>query len=195
MNVAVIVAHPDDEVIWSGGLILEHPDWNWTVLSLSRRDDPDRCPKFKSVCELLGVRGFITDLDDSSPPRPIDSYREIGDRVKKYLTPASWDICITHGGNGEYGHQRHKQVHAAVLKLADDNILKCRELWTFAYDCGAGALTCCPDPQADIIVELSEAHLCEKRRIVRQVYGYNEESFEVRACISPESFRKWENLG
>jgi LmbE family N-acetylglucosaminyl deacetylase len=29
---AVIVAHPDDEVLWAGGLMLMHPDSNWTVI-------------------------------------------------------------------------------------------------------------------------------------------------------------------
>ncbi|HET6453881.1 MAG TPA: hypothetical protein VFI02_05705, partial [Armatimonadota bacterium] len=55
--------------------------------------------------------------------------------------------------------------------------------------------TCCADPQADIIVELSEEQLSEKRRIVREVYGYDEDSFELCACISPEAFRRWESPG
>jgi hypothetical protein len=36
MKAAIIVAHPDDETIWSGGLILKKPEWQWTVLSLCR---------------------------------------------------------------------------------------------------------------------------------------------------------------
>lgn len=36
MKAAIIVAHPDDEIIWCGGLILKHPEWDRTVLSLSR---------------------------------------------------------------------------------------------------------------------------------------------------------------
>jgi LmbE family N-acetylglucosaminyl deacetylase len=26
-NVAIIVAHPDDETLWAGGTILNHPYW------------------------------------------------------------------------------------------------------------------------------------------------------------------------
>ena len=67
MKAAIIVAHPDDESIWSGGLILQKPDWEWTVLSLCRADDPDRSRKFESVSGLLGFDAFISDVDDSNP--------------------------------------------------------------------------------------------------------------------------------
>ena len=192
MKAAIIVAHPDDEVIWSGGLVLQNPQWDWTVLSLSRADDEDRCPKFYRVCDFLGMKGYISDLDDSSPPKPINRHREIGSRIMEYLTLTPWDLCITHGSNGEYGHPRHKEVHAEVLDLTHDGILECHEFWTFAYDCNAESRICQVDPQADVIVELTEMHLCEKRRIVQEMYGYGEDSFEVSACISPETFRKWD---
>ena len=103
MKAAIIVAHPDDEIIWSGGLILQRPEWDWVVLSLSRADDADRCPKFHRVCDLLGVKGYISDLDDSDPPKPINRRREIGNRIMECLTLVPCDLCITHGSNGEYG--------------------------------------------------------------------------------------------
>jgi LmbE family N-acetylglucosaminyl deacetylase len=188
----VIVAHPDDEIIWCGGLILQNPDWNWSILCLSRKDDPDRCPKFHRVCDFLSARGYISDLDDSDPLEKIDPRSEIGSRIVENLNPARWDLCITHGSNGEYGHQRHREVHAEVLDLIRDGMLECKELWTFAYDCDLEAKTCHPGTQAEMIVNLSDAHLSEKRRIVRELYGYAEDSFEVSVCISPEGFRKWE---
>jgi hypothetical protein len=39
-NAAVIVAHPDDETLWAGGMILTHPGYNWFVASLCRKSDP-----------------------------------------------------------------------------------------------------------------------------------------------------------
>jgi hypothetical protein len=184
----VIVAHPDDEIIWCGGLMLQNPDWDWSVLSLSRKNDPDRCPKFHRVCDILGAKAFISDLDDSSPLKPINWRREIARRVIECLDRHDWDLLITHGSNGEYGHQRHQEVHAEVLSLIGRGVLGCGELWTFAYDCDAGTKTCKVDPHADMIVELSDAHLHEKRRIIQEVYGYGCNSFEVSACISPEAF-------
>lgn len=187
---AVIVAHPDDEVIWCGGLILRNPEWSWTVLSLCRSDDADRCPKFRSVCAGLGVRGLITDLDDGSPLARIDPAGEIGRRVREQLGGGSWDICLTHGANGEYGHRRHREVHAEVCRLASGGALRCGQLWTFAYDCRAETGDCRPLDDADILVALTGVELAEKRRIVREQYGYGEAGFEVRACISPEAFHR-----
>jgi len=32
--VAVIVAHPDDETLWAGGLLIDHPEWDVFVACL-----------------------------------------------------------------------------------------------------------------------------------------------------------------
>ena len=63
-NALVIVAHPDDETIWMGGTILKNKNWKWTILSLCRKNDADREPKFMEVCSFYGAEGIISDLDD-----------------------------------------------------------------------------------------------------------------------------------
>ncbi len=190
MKAAVIVAHPDDETIWSGGLILRHPDWEWTVLSLCRGDDPDRSPKFKAVCPQLRATGIISDLNDSEPLLEINPGREIGPRIVGAIGETAWDLCLTHGRNGEYGHRRHKEVHGEVVRLIEEGMLQCEELWTFAYECDTVTKPCRPASWADIFVELAEKELAEKRRIVQEEYGYGKDSFEVMACISPEVFQR-----
>lgn len=184
----MVVAHPDDEVIWCGGLILQSPGWDWTVLSLCRATDENRRPKFKRVCERLGAEGIISDLDDSSPLRPLYPPADIGWRIRQYTCDQAWDLCLTHGPDGEYGHPRHRQVHAEVRRLAAHGLLHCAELWTFAYACDATTGVCRGRDDADLRVPLTTEQLGEKRRIVHEMYGYACESFEVRACISPEAF-------
>ena len=188
MKAIIIVAHPDDETIWAGGFVLDHPDWEWTVLSLCRAEDADRCPKFYTVCEKLGAQGIICDLDDSPEPADIDPEKDIAERVLKALGKTKWDLCITHGANGEYGHPRHKQVNQEVVRLVKSGRLDCRELWTFAYECDVSEKACKPAGWSNKLVHLSEQGLAEKKRIMQKEYGFRGDSLESALCISPESF-------
>jgi len=191
MKAVAIVAHPDDETIWSGGLIMRHADWDWTVLSLCRRDDHDRAPKFEFVCDYLAVNGLISDLDDGNPLKPINPRREIGRRIMDCLPTMHWDLCVTHGGNGEYGHQRHKEIHAEVLSLVQDGILHCKDLWTFSYDCDVAKKACYVGRDAQEFVHLKQGEVEEKIRLIHNLYGYPMDSFEVQVCPEIESFRNW----
>jgi len=170
--------------------MLQNPGWDWTVMSLCRADDRDRSVKFQEVCQCLGAQGIITDLDDSSPLKPVDPPREIGWRIRHHLVGRDWNLVVTHGRNGEYGHQRHMEVNGEVLRLATSGVLVCRELWTFAYVCDAQTGHCIASQGCDIRLPLTEQQLRQKHRIVREMYGYGQDSFEVRACISPEGFHR-----
>lgn len=185
---AIIVAHPDDEIIWCGGLILQNPTWDWTVLSLCRGSDGDRARRFAAVCNLLDVTGYIDDVDDSEPLADIHPSRDIGRPIVTHLGEMRFDLVVTHGANGEYGHLRHRQLHAEVLDLASQRLLQCRELWTFAYECQNPQGNCRPADGAGILVPLTTQQLDRKRQIVCEHYGFAAESFEARACISPEAF-------
>ena len=69
---AVIVAHPDDETLWTGGMIMMHPAWDWFIITLCRATDPDRSPRFHRVLEILHADGDMADLDDGPGQNPLD---------------------------------------------------------------------------------------------------------------------------
>src|SRR5271154_3802885 len=116
-KVAVIVAHPDDETLWAGGVILSHPEWDCFIVSLCRKNDPDRSPKFAAALKILGARGVMGDLDDSPEQTPLPQ-SEIQNAILKLLPAVHFDLVITHSINGEYTrHLRHEEIGKAVIIL------------------------------------------------------------------------------
>jgi LmbE family N-acetylglucosaminyl deacetylase len=187
-----IVAHPDDEIIWMGGKILREKDWDWTVFCLTRASDSDREPKFRKVCGELGVKGIIRDLDDETSD-PL-SREEIVEEIEGNLDEGEWDYIFTHGENGEYGHLRHIELNDAVSFMVENEILK-GDLWFFSYDLEnerseLNDMQIAVAKNGDLEIELSDEELKEKKRLVRDVYGYPEDGFEVMCCGGKEGFRK-----
>ena len=160
-EVLTIIAHPDDETIWMGGTILQNPNWNWTIFSLCRKDDLDRMPKFKKVCEFYKAKAIISDLDDETSDSL--SLKQIKQKIEQNLSKTNYDIIFTHGSNGEYGHIRHKEIYHAVKEMISEKTLTCDSLYTFSYTPSKKTSphdheTLIPEPNknADLIINLNQ---------------------------------------
>jgi LmbE family N-acetylglucosaminyl deacetylase len=188
---AVIVAHPDDETLWSGGTILSYPNINWTILALTRKSDPDRAPKFFQAVELLNAAGFMSDLDDSLLQQPL-SIDEIKSSILNIMCDRSFDLIITHNIEGEYTrHLRHEEVSKAVNELIEDKKLKCKRFLNFAYEDGQKKYLPKPRKNADLIFDLPQTIFARKKNIIIDTYGFSPDSFEGKVCSNLEAF----NLG
>ncbi len=193
-NAVVIVAHPDDETLWAGGLILSHPDYNWYIASLCRKSDPDRSPKFIHALQTFAARGAIGDLDDG--PRQIPLPDEDVQRTLLELLPdIPYDLVVTHSPNGEYTrHRRHEEVSRAVMVLWQAGAISTKELWLFAYEDGNGHHLPRAIESAHHFEAYSEATWLEKYRIITEVYGFGPQSWEARATPPNEAFWRFETL-
>jgi len=187
-RIAVIVAHPDDETLWAGGLLLSHPEWSTYILSLCRGEDPDRAPKFRKALERFGAQGSMANLDDGPDQYPL-STEHVQSAIRSLLPDQDFDILLTHAPQGEYTwHRRHGEVSLAVGELWRDGHLRANHLWQFAYEDGGGAYV--PQPQQDTTLRLPlpESIWARKYGIITEVYGFAETSWEARAAARTEAF-------
>lgn len=187
-NAAVIVAHPDDEVLWAGGTILMRPAWSWTVVTLCRAGDPDRAPKFAKAMDRLRAVGRMADLDDGPEQTPLapDLVRTT---ILSLLPTTSYDLILTHSPFGEYTrHRRHEETGRAVLELWEAGRLSTKRLWMFAYGDGCRRHLPRPLPDAHMFFPLPVALWQQKQRLIMEVYGFRPDAFEARSVSSREAF-------
>jgi len=188
VNCAVIVAHPDDETLWAGGTLLMHPDSRWTIVSLTRKSDPDRAPKFHKVMEQYGATGVMGDLDDGPEQKPLRTI-DIEDAIMDLLPSSRYDLVLTHSLWGEYTrHRRHEEVAKAVMALRDSQRVSTGDLWMFAYEDGGGKYLPRPAANCDVTIRLPKDIWQRKYEIITGAYGFAPDSFEAKTTPKEETF-------
>jgi hypothetical protein len=183
----MIVAHPKDEVIWAGGLLVSHPNWRWKIISACRNDDPERDSRFTSILDQLNAIGGIADLK-VDPEQNSFSATELDSTIESQLSH-NYDLVVTHGPVSEYAcHRRSRDVCNSVVKLWENGRIRSRELWMFAYDDEDGG--CLPHARKDasILGELEYSAWEEKYRLMTETYGLPTTSWEVRVAPCTEGF-------
>ena len=101
-NIAAVFAHPDDETLWAGGWIMRHPGCDVICCSIPRLD-PNRAIGFFEAVRVLGGYPILLPYQES-PPTELLQHLGVLDWLSDY------DLVLTHGRNGEYGHVHHEQV-------------------------------------------------------------------------------------
>jgi LmbE family N-acetylglucosaminyl deacetylase len=194
-TVAIIVAHPDDETLWCGGTILGNPGWHCFIVSLCRKNDPDRAPKFEKVLKALGTDGIMGDIDDGPEQFPLaDS--EVEDAILALLPPMHFDLVITHSIYGEYTrHRRHEEIGKAVIRLWHAGKLQTKELWAFAFEDGGRAYHPKTIQEAPLHFVLRSEIWNEKYNIITNIYGFKADSWEAQSTPKEEAFWQFLNAG
>lgn len=102
----IVVAHPDDEVMWAGGLLARFGE-RFTVICCSiPRTDPVRAWKFFAACEVFGARAKLLPFTETPPGEALDH--------GGLLDLRSFDLIVTHNAEGEYGHHHHRALHRFI---------------------------------------------------------------------------------
>jgi LmbE family N-acetylglucosaminyl deacetylase len=187
-NVAIIVAHPDDEILWAGGTILSHPSWKCFIISLCRSSDKDRAPRFYESLKVLKAEGVMGDLDDGPGQIPLDE-EVVKDTITKLLPSESFDLIISHSPSGEYTkHLRHEETGKAVHNLWSTGKISSPEFWTFAYEDGNKEYFPRPVESANIFRTLTKRIWIRKYSIITETYGFKIDSWEAITTPRAEAF-------
>jgi hypothetical protein len=103
MRRALVVAHPDDEALWFGGLLIAEPG-DWTVICCSiPLTDPVRAWKFFDACEVLKAKPRLLPFVEPGASADLQHL--------EHLDLSGFDQVVTHSASGEYGHRHHFQLH------------------------------------------------------------------------------------
>ena len=103
---AVVVAHPDDETLWAGGLLARYNNWDIVCCSIPRRD-PERINDFKDAVKFLNHNPVIYETTEPSASVQMSHLYNVD--------LSNYDCIFTHNIKGEYGHVHHKQIHKFVM--------------------------------------------------------------------------------
>jgi hypothetical protein len=147
-NKLMIVAHPDDELIFGGRFLLESRGWKVVCITngTDKSEDKFRLNRYNRRNEFIRSMNIlkcnyeIWDYEDNYFNSNHDT--KLLNQLSDLLNDKEHDIIITHNADGEYGHIQHKTICDLVKSLKPNNL--------YEFDTNKNII----NPQYDIIMKL-----------------------------------------
>ena len=114
VNNLMIVAHPDDELLWGGAHLIRD---NYLVVCITCGTSFTRDNEIQSVLketddELLKL-GYPDKVFGERSDWKNDK-EKISEDLKKIINLKGWNLIVTHNAEGEYGHIQHIMTHEII---------------------------------------------------------------------------------
>lgn len=169
----IVVAHPDDETIFFGGLVQTYRRRPWKVICVTDGNADgvgmQRRLDFLSACKKLGAK----EAEMWDFPDLYDARVDVA-RLQQRLKQEKPVEVFTHGILGEYGHPHHQDVCLAVHRAFSAE----HKVWSVAYNCFADKIVKLPRKAYQRKCEvLSEIYFTETHRFARWLPAYNHEGY------------------
>jgi LmbE family N-acetylglucosaminyl deacetylase len=115
----MIVAHPDDESLFGGEALTSGGGWN--VVCVTNAANEARRREFTNAMRSVGASFTMLGHQDhlhnpNFNPRLVEQLRAIA-------SEHPYELVVTHGPAGEYGHPQHRALHHIVRALLGDRPL------------------------------------------------------------------------
>jgi len=131
----MIVAHPDDELIFGGKELIQEKGWK--VVCVTNGSAKSKCifsiysantrkTEFMSVMDALDCQYEIWDYEDYGFNANWNE-KLLLENLQRVINEKNYKKIVTHNLNGEYGHVQHKKISELVHTLKPNN------LYVFGY--------------------------------------------------------------
>jgi LmbE family N-acetylglucosaminyl deacetylase len=174
----LVVAHPDDETIFFGGLLLRKQSLPWRVICVTDGNadgrGKERAKEFQKACRLIArTKGEQWNYPDRFPDRlPV---AELCARLQSGPLPQE---IYTHGPLGEYGHPHHQDVCLAVHRAFPQ-----RKIFSPAWNV-----------KPDFSLQLTAKEAKVKTKVFGEVYRKETDRFlNILPLSLVESYVRFEN--
>ena len=165
VNVIAVHAHPDDEAIWTGGMLsdLAMRGANVLVVTCTFADKADQLGGFRirelqKSLQILGVHGTFLggagcwrdsgmagDPANQHPRAFMNAGDEAVEQLKNIFLTHPPHLIITYGPDGGYGHPDHIKAHEITHRAVEQRNLVTPILWAVTdrqrFDEGVAVIT------------------------------------------------------
>lgn len=187
-NKLMIVAHPDDEVLWGGSKLIAN---DYVVVCITCGRSKKRLNEIKDVLKetddiliYLGIQDKKRNIRNNMN----SDKKNISDRLDKIIKSKNWELIVTHNKNGEYGHIHHKITNQIVTDIIESQGLSDKLYYFGKYYKKVDIDEACKN-----VPQISSEDIKKKKQILKKYQSQNKVIEGLGHMIPFEDWEKYNN--